>query len=843
MHRRRIDVDGVELSVDAAATTPPRRGPRARSASQDGAALGKMSPRRRRAAAETRQALVAWLAVLALLISCSFLAAYVRHLRGGDAVGGGGGGARPAEALAGAACEDAEAVPRLGAPPVAPGAVVGGYVLRELERAAGSQRLEAPLAGVAHFTAALPHPTKALPPPPPPEAAGGGAVVAGSSFRWRFTRRVNRGAHGEVWRGEHAATGGAFVLKRMFLEKGGHVREAAAREVFFGEALRGARGVAGFVEHFRDGGDLWLVFEDAGVTLHDYAFSPTSSGLLEPSDSWRALRRSAEGPAWFRDLARKLLAGAAELHGRGVVHRDLKLSNVAVALGDDGALRVAVIDLSSAWSPAAEAAGLFGDFGPSREEETVEYMPPEVLFADEDAFYAPAPAYDAWSLGVLLLELLLGTRQALTVDQRTRAVLSWRLRREAPADVERALLRAALADLCIFPGVAACGDDDFAGELQRRDPLEIGYDRFLGVDGVDLLRRLLAHDPRDRLLPADALASHAFFRRDQARALAGDAAVALDAKEYRVPGFRRAFGVWESCRVYAAAKRPGAFCVYDASTLPGCLSTHALLPDDPRSGFCDVKGRRETIEDHYAVAYREHFTLWGVFDGHEGREAARYAAHALPRLLEERADLRRPRAADVAAAFRAADAGFAALGRDRLGTRRRSGTTATVAAVADTGALLVANVGDSRAVLCCGADGGAVDASYDHVAADAAEAARVVALGGAVDASGAVPRVEGRVVVTRSIGNRDLAKYLVPEPHVFVAESAAYEFLILATDGLWDTTSSDEAVRFVRARLAAAAASPSRYQDAATALTHEALVRQSQDNIGVCVIDLRNRSG
>ena len=146
-------------------------------------------------------------------------------------------------------------------------------------------------------------------------------------------------------------------------------------------------------------------------------------------------------------------------------------------------------------------------------------------------------------------------------------------------------------------------------------------------------------------------------------------------------------------------------------------------------------------------------------------------------------------------------------------------------------------------MLCCGADGGAVDASYDHVAADAAEAARVVALGGGVDASGAVPRVEGRVVVTRSIGNRDLAKYLVPEPHVFVAESAAYEFLILATDGLWDTTSSDEAVRFVRARLAASAASPSRYQDAATALTHEALVRQSQDNIGVCVIDLRNRSG
>ncbi|KAH8046129.1 cyclin-dependent protein serine/threonine kinase [Aureococcus anophagefferens] len=763
MHRRRIDVDGVELSVDAAATTPPRRAPRARSASQDGAALGKMSPRRRRAAAETRQALVAWLAVLALLISCSFLAPTRRHLRGGDAVGG-GGGARPAEALAGAARGDAEAVPRLGAPPVAPGAVVGGYAFASSGGRVAAPRGAARGRRALHGGAAAP---EALPPPPPPEAPGGGAV-ARVVVRWRFTRRVNRGAHGEVWRGEHAATGGAFVLKRMFLEKGGHVREAAAREVFFGEALRGARGVAGFVERFRDGGDLWLVFEDAGVTLHDYAFSPTSSGLLEPSESWR-VRRSAEGPAWFRDRGGS--RGRRELHGRGVVHRDLKPR--------------------TAWSPAAEAAGLFGDFGPSREEETVEYMPPEVLFADEDTFYAPAPAYDAWSLGVLLLELLLGTRQALTVDQRTRGAELAAAARGARGRRARAAPRGARGPLHL-PGVAACGDDDFAGELQRRDPLEIGYDRFLGVDGVDLLRRLLAHDPRDRLLPADALASHAFFRRDQARALAGDAAVALDAREYRVPGLRRAFGVWESCRVYAAAKRPGAFCVYDASTLPGCLSTHALLPDDPRSGFCDVKGRRETIEDHYAVAYRENFTLWGVFDGHEGREAARYAAHALPRLLEENADLRRPRAPT---------------------SRPR-----------------------------CGADGRAVDASYDHVAADAAEAARIVALGGAVDASGAVPRVEGRVVVTRSIGNRDLAKYLVPEPHLFVAESAAYEFLILATDGLWDTTSSDEAVRFVRARLAAAAASPSRDQDAATALTHEALVRQSQDNIGVCVIDLRNRS-
>ncbi|KAH8047304.1 cyclin-dependent protein serine/threonine kinase [Aureococcus anophagefferens] len=135
-----------------------------------------MSPRRRRAAAETRQALVAWLAVLALLISCSFLAAYVAAPPAAPSAAA--AAARGPPGARGRRLRDAEAVPRLGAPPVAPGAVVGDYVLRELG-AGGSQRLEAPLAGVAHFTAALPHPTKALPPPPPPEAAGGGAVARG----------------------------------------------------------------------------------------------------------------------------------------------------------------------------------------------------------------------------------------------------------------------------------------------------------------------------------------------------------------------------------------------------------------------------------------------------------------------------------------------------------------------------------------------------------------------------------------------------------------------------------------------------------------------------------------
>ena len=50
------------------------------------------------------------------------------------------------------------------------------------------------------------------------------------------------------------------MLKRMFLEKGAHVRLAAAREAWFGAALGGH-----FVESFATArGDVWLVFEHAG---------------------------------------------------------------------------------------------------------------------------------------------------------------------------------------------------------------------------------------------------------------------------------------------------------------------------------------------------------------------------------------------------------------------------------------------------------------------------------------------------------------------------------------------------------------------------------------------------
>uniref|UniRef100_A0A7S2AVR4 PPM-type phosphatase domain-containing protein n=1 Tax=Octactis speculum TaxID=3111310 RepID=A0A7S2AVR4_9STRA len=190
--------------------------------------------------------------------------------------------------------------------------------------------------------------------------------------------------------------------------------------------------------------------------------------------------------------------------------------------------------------------------------------------------------------------------------------------------------------------------------------------------------------------------------------------------------------------------------------------------------------------------------------------------------------------------------------------------------VTSAGFLIVANVGDSRATLCCAVgkpeDASAVDLSVDHTAMNALEAKRIIDLGGFIETSGEVHRVMGKVAVTRSIGNRPLKRYLSASPHTVILNlshteamgtQVEFRFLVLATDGLWDVMSSEEAVAFVLNRLKHSEAigkegdsdsySDSEgvrmgfWQQAATALTHEALVRGSSDNIGVCVINLQSR--
>jgi hypothetical protein len=207
----------------------------------------------------------------------------------------------------------------------APGDAVGPYSLKAWSGPAGAKKPPAPIEGPLHYTPALPHPGDAC-------AMTESTPGAQTSFRWAIKKRLNRGAHGEVW----AATreDKDYVLKHMFLEKGAHVRLAAAREAWFGDALKGH-----FVEHFATArGDRWLVFAHAGRSLHDHLFEVSdSSGVLKPTRAWRQLRLDADGPRKFAELCVGLLRATADVHAHNVVHRDV---DVASLLRGDGPTNV-----------------------------------------------------------------------------------------------------------------------------------------------------------------------------------------------------------------------------------------------------------------------------------------------------------------------------------------------------------------------------------------------------------------------------------------------------------------------------------------------------------------------
>ncbi|GBF99156.1 phosphatase 2C-like [Raphidocelis subcapitata] len=198
--------------------------------------------------------------------------------------------------------------------------------------------------------------------------------------------------------------------------------------------------------------------------------------------------------------------------------------------------------------------------------------------------------------------------------------------------------------------------------------------------------------------------------------------------------------------------------------------------------------------------------LFAVFDGHGGAATARHCARRLHALLAERLAaklaLARPPAADVDAleahavaaalreAFVAADSELRCA-RDGGGSLAEgSGSTAVVALVTAR-SIWLAWAGDSRAVV---VRGGAVEATDDHRPARADEAARIERAGGALLFNGGL-RLMGVLAVTRAIGDHDLQPYgLTPEPEVLqLARTPEDEFLVLASDGLWDRVSPEEA--------------------------------------------------
>ncbi|KAF8401034.1 hypothetical protein HHK36_014337 [Tetracentron sinense] len=314
----------------------------------------------------------------------------------------------------------------------------------------------------------------------------------------------------------------------------------------------------------------------------------------------------------------------------------------------------------------------------------------------------------------------------------------------------------------------------------------------------------------------------------------------------------------------------------------------------PLWGFMSICGRRPEMEDAFAAVPRfleipihmligdrmldgmsknhliAHF--FGVYDGHGGSQVANYCRDRLHSALAEEIEIVKERLSDgsirdnwleqwvkaFTSCFLKVDAEVGGrVTRSSGGNASASeaslepvapetvGSTAVVAVICSSH-IIVANCGDSRAVLCRGKEPMALSPNRED------EYARIEAAGGKVIQWNG-HRVFGVLAMSRSIGDRYLKPWIIPEPEVmFVPRAKEDECLILASDGLWDVMTNEEVCNVARKRILLwhkknVAMPPTERgkgvdpaaQAAAECLSKLAIQKGSKDNITVIVVDLK----
>ncbi|CAI0399964.1 unnamed protein product [Linum tenue] len=250
---------------------------------------------------------------------------------------------------------------------------------------------------------------------------------------------------------------------------------------------------------------------------------------------------------------------------------------------------------------------------------------------------------------------------------------------------------------------------------------------------------------------------------------------------------------------------------------------------DGYSVFCK-RGRREAMEDRFSalvgIQGDPKQAFFGVFDGHNGAKAAEFAAANLDKNIFKRLAGEEEETEDgIKQGYLETDSQF-------LKQEARGGSCCVTALIRK-GNLVVSNAGDCRAVV---SRGGVAEAlTSDHRPSREDERHRIESTGGYVDLVGGTWRIQGSLAVSRGIGDGHLKQWVIAEPETRILRiQPEIEFVILASDGLWDKVSNQEAVDVAKALME----SQQPPLMACKKLAELAASRGSSDDISVLIVQL-----
>ena len=194
--------------------------------------------------------------------------------------------------------------------------------------------------------------------------------------RYRPLRPLGRGGSGSVWLARDERTGLEVALK--IVPREGKRASRAAREMEAASRLRHERCVRAY-DFGGDSGHVYIAYEYVqGSTLRE------------------ALRSGQIGDRDAVEAAAQILDALAHAHRLGIVHRDVKPSNVLVE--ESARISVRLLDFGLAQFDEADTLTAVGDV-----PGTLAYIAPERLRGGD-----ATAASDVWAVGVLLWESLAG---------------------------------------------------------------------------------------------------------------------------------------------------------------------------------------------------------------------------------------------------------------------------------------------------------------------------------------------------------------------------------------------------------------------------------------------------
>ncbi|XP_071721668.1 protein phosphatase 2C 57-like [Rutidosis leptorrhynchoides] len=290
-----------------------------------------------------------------------------------------------------------------------------------------------------------------------------------------------------------------------------------------------------------------------------------------------------------------------------------------------------------------------------------------------------------------------------------------------------------------------------------------------------------------------------------------------------------------------------------------------------RWGSTSLQGAREEMEDDVVIRSDglDGFSFAAVFDGHGGISSVNFLRDELYKecvaALEGGSVLRGKDSSrikqELVKAFEKTDEKLLSWLENTFGEEEESGATATAIFLGN-GMLFVAHIGDSTVVLSKSGKAEVLTDSHRPYGSNKAalqEIRRIREAGGWISNA----RICGDIAVSRAFGdmrfktkkNEMLKKgveegrwtekfisrvqftkdLVVASPDIFeVALGADAEFLLLASDGLWDYINSSDSVKFVRNQLR----QHGDVQMACEALARAALDQGSEDNVTIAIADL-----